>query len=294
MKTPLAYHGGKQRLASWIVSKMPRHTVYVEPFFGGGAVFFAKPVPAVTNGDDYREVINDIDDRVIAFWQALGDPECCADLIDRIERTPYSRRLYEHAVDICRGDVDGDMAWAIWVAFIQSFGHTGFATKSWAFTKVRGAQTKAAQNNKAILTSAAQRLSEVYIECRDAIDVIKRWDSPQTLFYCDPPYPGTAQAHYSGYSLQDYQSLIDTLDSCQGAALVSCFPNVASIPPTWETYSKESSAGQSTWKNAKGGGLKATGVTKTELLYYKPRSGKLRPKFEKILQNPCFDVFPGE
>ena len=47
MRTPISYYGGKQRMASKIVALMPPHTVYVEPFFGGGAVFFAKPVPPV-------------------------------------------------------------------------------------------------------------------------------------------------------------------------------------------------------------------------------------------------------
>ncbi len=53
MKTPLTYYGGKQQLAPAIVSIIPAHKIYVEPFVGGGAVFFAKTASAV-------EVINDI------------------------------------------------------------------------------------------------------------------------------------------------------------------------------------------------------------------------------------------
>lgn len=49
MKTPIAYYGGKQRLASRIVKLMPKHTVYVEPFCGGAAVLFVKPFPSISD-----------------------------------------------------------------------------------------------------------------------------------------------------------------------------------------------------------------------------------------------------
>lgn len=55
MKTPISYYGGKQRLAPIIVARIPEHDIYVEPFFGGGAVFFTKPKP---NKPKYVEVIS--------------------------------------------------------------------------------------------------------------------------------------------------------------------------------------------------------------------------------------------
>ncbi|HEX5001748.1 MAG TPA: DNA adenine methylase [Bacteroidia bacterium] len=64
MKTPISYYGGKQRLAKRIVQMIPEHKLYCEPFFGGGAVFFAKHPSA-------HEVINDMDNRVINFYETL-------------------------------------------------------------------------------------------------------------------------------------------------------------------------------------------------------------------------------
>ena len=43
LRTPVTYYGGKQRMLNEILPKIPVHACYVEPFFGGGAVFFAKP-----------------------------------------------------------------------------------------------------------------------------------------------------------------------------------------------------------------------------------------------------------
>jgi DNA adenine methylase len=39
MKTPISHYGGKQQMLSHIIPKIPGHRTYVEPFFGGGAVF---------------------------------------------------------------------------------------------------------------------------------------------------------------------------------------------------------------------------------------------------------------
>ncbi|MCA0229900.1 MAG: DNA adenine methylase [Bacteroidetes bacterium] len=63
MKTPITYYGGKQQMLSHILPKIPTHKIYVEPFFGGGAVFFAKP-------PSEAEIINDINHRLTTFYRA--------------------------------------------------------------------------------------------------------------------------------------------------------------------------------------------------------------------------------
>lgn len=64
MRTPITYYGGKQRLAKTIVSMIPSHKIYCEPFFGGGAVFFQKPKAGI-------EVINDKNDMLINFYLCI-------------------------------------------------------------------------------------------------------------------------------------------------------------------------------------------------------------------------------
>jgi len=63
MKTPITYYGGKQTLLKYLLPLIPQHKLYCEPFFGGGAVFFAKPKSDV-------EVINDINGEVINFLKS--------------------------------------------------------------------------------------------------------------------------------------------------------------------------------------------------------------------------------
>ncbi|MGI0496138.1 DNA adenine methylase [Limnospira platensis] len=74
---------------------------------------------------------------------------------------------------------------------------------------------------KARLSEALERLEKVRISCEDAIKCIERWDSPDTLFYCDPPYPGSTQGHYSGYTIKDWTKLCHTLDCITGNYIVS-------------------------------------------------------------------------
>ena len=129
-----------------------------------------------------------------------------------------------------------------------------------------------------------KRLEKVFISCDDALKVIKQWDSPQTFFYCDPPYLGADQGHYSGYSVGDFQNLIDTLNSCEGSFLVSCYNCDVSIPEDWEKF--EFSAYSSAKKNSN----KQTGA-RTEVVY--SRFNRVRPRDEivKLYQSGAYDCY---
>lgn len=123
MRTPLTYYGGKQQLASRILSMVPKHKIYCEPFFGGGAVFFAKP-------KSYLEVINDTNDRLITFYQQAQNNY--VELKRMIQSTLTSERMYYEAKDIYNNrteayenisstDYDLLIAWSVWMITNGSF-----------------------------------------------------------------------------------------------------------------------------------------------------------------------------
>lgn len=78
-------------------------------------------------------------------------------------------------------------------------------------------------------------LSHSLLATSHAITCIQKWDSVDTLFYCDPPYPGTDQFHYQGYTQSDFEQLIDCLSEVQGTVVLSCYPN-AYVPNDWKKY----------------------------------------------------------
>lgn len=222
MKPLVSYYGGKQRLASKLIPLIPPHSVYVEPFAGGAALLFAKGKPEITNNNHYREVLNDKDGRITTLYRVARErPE---ELIRLLELTPYSRDDYQRATLIVKGQTVSDelkMAWAMYVSLQMSFANKlngGFRVDLIG----RNSQATYSQQ-KLCLPKQCSRLSDVALESLDALEIIKRYDAPQTFFYCDPPYPGTAQGHYSGYTVDQFNNLIDALDNCQGSYMLSCY-----------------------------------------------------------------------
>ncbi len=71
-----------------------------------------------------------------------------------------------------------------------------------------------------LIAAARERLDGVTIECLDFADVIARYDSPGTLFYCDPPYIGTA-GYACRFTMCDHERLRDALATIRGRAVVS-------------------------------------------------------------------------
>jgi DNA adenine methylase len=83
------------------------------------------------------------------------------------------------------------------------------------------------------LMDVAQRVADVHVDNVSSEKCIKQWDSKDTVFYVDPPYPSTDQGHYKGFSQADFERLIDQLSSIKGRAVLSCYPNDA-VPKSWQ------------------------------------------------------------
>src|ERR1700691_4532478 len=93
MNTPLKSLGGKHYLAQQIVALMPQHLHYVEPYFGGGAVLFAKPHEGIS------EVANDLNGDLMNFWRILQDKKGFAEFKRRMEAVPFSEVEWQDARD---------------------------------------------------------------------------------------------------------------------------------------------------------------------------------------------------
>lgn len=218
MRTPLTYYGGKQRLAHQIVALMPPHRVYLEPFAGGAAVLFAKPRAA-------RETLNDLDGRVVRFWRTLRDrPD---ELARAVALTPYSRSEWEACRDEPDGEDDVEAARRFVVLIDQSFSREGtnWSPPSILFDQRSRWQAGVWQNLPAKLAAAAGRLAGVALECADGIDLLGRYDQPDAVIYCDPPYspstrlePGKGYRHDADEDL--WGRLVERLAGLSSAAVI--------------------------------------------------------------------------
>jgi DNA adenine methylase len=227
MKPPLTYYGGKQKLAKQIISMIPEHRLYCEPFFGGGAVFFAKPQSEV-------EVINDTNGELINFYRVIKNQ--FQKLRKEILSTLHSKKLHYFAeIVFCFPDFFSEVkrAWAVWTLANQSF--ASMLGGTWRCDLQRNSTSKRLNNKKENFSDVyTKRLELAQIECREAIEVIRIWDSPDAFFYCDPPYFNSHMGHYKGYTKQDFENLLKALSGIKGKFLLSSYPS-----DLLEQYTKE-------------------------------------------------------
>src|ERR1041384_6031688 len=218
MKPPLTYFGGKRKLSGEIISLMPKHNLYCEPFFGGGAVFFAKPPSSI-------EVINDTNGDLINFYQVVKNNY--KQLEKEIKATLHSRELHQRAKVIIGNPYlfnDVKKAWAIWV--LANEGYASRLDSSWGYDRKRNTSAKRLHYKRQDFTHQyAERLEKAEIESTDALQVIQTRDSRQSFFYCDPPYFNAGMGHYKGYSEHNFENLLKLLSSIKGKFLLSSYPS---------------------------------------------------------------------
>ena len=295
MKPPISYYGGKQRMASKITPLIPQHTVYVEPFCGGATILFAKPWPDASNNNHYREVINDTDGRLINFWKQLRDSG--DELVRLIQSTPYSEQ--EHREALCKGlDCDDpiEAARRYYVNIQHSFSHK--LDGGWGRGVFSRNLSATWANKVAGLSEYIDRMASIAISNTDALNCVKQFDSPQTFFYCDPPYHGTDCGSYKGYTVEDFRTLVETLDACQGSFLLSNYdqPQVE-IPANWERF--EFSAHCSSDGKGKVGADRSRKLTATELgdrkrtevVWRRFNRVPVRTEIQKLYDSGKFDCF---
>ena len=294
MKPAISYYGEKQRMASKIVSLIPKHTVYVEPFAGGAAVFFAKPWPDVSNTHHYREVLNDKDERLINFYRQLRDNGEA--LIQRLTLTPYSEAEHRDSLRenlLCEDKLEAAARYYINI-------QTSFSNKlngGWGRNVYTCNSAATWANKVSRLPEYLDRMASVYIACDDALKIIKQWDSPQTFFYCDPPYPNTDCGHYEGYMLQDFQALVDTLDKCQGSFILSNYDQpTINIPANWERFEFEataSSKGRVGYDRSKKADESDQNRKRTEIVWRRLNTVPVRTELQTLFDTGKFDCFEG-
>lgn len=218
MKTPITYYGGKQTLLPHILPRIPVHDLYTEAFAGGLAVFFAKPPSKV-------EVVNDTNAELINFYRVLKTRY--NELKLRVDATLHSRLTHEYATFVYNhAEIFNEIerAWAVWCLTKQSFASRLDAV--WGYDFKKGTKPIAISNAKGNFTNElSARLEFVQIECDDALNVLKRYDSPDTFHFIDSPYIGSDMGHYAGYTEHDFESLLELCSQLEGKFMLTMFPH---------------------------------------------------------------------
>jgi len=217
-EAPINLLRGRQKLAKIILPLIPKHTLYCEPFAGGAAIFFAKEPSEV-------EVLNDTNGELINFYKVAKSRFKA--LRKEIHLTLHSRYQHQRATVINAHPYlfnEVQRAWAIWVLAIQSFASK--LNGNWGYDRTENKSARQHLNKKLSFTNAlTDRLEETQIESADALNVIRSRDSKNSFFFCDPPYFNSHQGHYKGYTVGDFENLLEALSNIKGKFLICSYPS---------------------------------------------------------------------
>jgi len=218
------WYGGKYSHLGWLLPLLPEATHYCEPFGGSAAVLLNRvPSPIKT--------YNDIDGEVVNFFRVLREQKDA--LIEAIGLPPFSREEFEKAIsESIDGLSDLERARRFYIRARQV--RTGLAQTAssgrWAHCRLTSRAGMAGAVSRWLgaveaLPEIAQRLLRVQIENDLAINVIKRYDSEETLFYCDPPYPhesrGDSKAYRYEMTDEEHIELAQVLHNVKGKVAMS-------------------------------------------------------------------------
>lgn len=223
-KIAFGWYGGKFSHLDWLLPLLPVTTHYCEPFGGSGAVLINRnPSPV--------ETYNDLDGEVVNFFRVLRDQREA--LIEAIGLTPFSREEFELAIEPPAPEItELERARRFFVRARQvRIGLAQTASSGrWAHCLLTSRAGMAGAVSRWLgsvegLSEIVQRLLRVQIEHGPALDVINRYDSVETLFYCDPPYPHDSRGDKNAYgyemSDEDHVQLAQSLHNVKGLVAIS-------------------------------------------------------------------------
>ncbi len=219
MKTVLKYPGAKNRLAKWICSYIPDHEVYLEPYFGSGAIFFNKKEARI-------ETINDLDHNVVNYFEVLRDNP--GELIQKLKLTPYGREEYERAYIETTDKIEKARRFV--VKCYMGFGCSNRYKNGFRSSQ----QTNSPHTTKSwgllpeTLQQATKRLQNAQIENLDALELIRRYDTSDVFMYLDPPYLHSTRKNYLyKHEMTDNQhlELLELIKHHPGKILISGYDN---------------------------------------------------------------------
>jgi DNA adenine methylase len=266
----MTYHGGKFRLAPWIMSFFPDHYTYVEPFGGAAGVLLQKP-------RSLSEVYNDLDGDVVNVFRVLQDKDQAEDLYRRLVVTPYARSEFDISYEPTDDPVE--QARRTLIRAHQGFGSAGASKHKTGFridsARKYGTAVHLWAKYPNQIAAFVERMQSVLIENKPAIEVIDNHDRSDTLYFVDPPYVhSTRKMRAGGYyrhemTDDDHIQLLDALTQVSGMVVLSGYDS--------EIYNDMLSSWTQHSTSARISANRGT-ATRTEVVWLNPACSQVQPQ----------------
>jgi DNA adenine methylase len=217
---PINRYGAKSALAKRIIGLLPPHDCYVEPFFGSGAVLFAKAPSKV-------EIVNDLDAEVVNLFRVLRQPKRSQELQRLLKLTPYARDEHEWCRKNPQSNDPVEQARTFFVRCRQSYG--GEVDGPWATTQNAN---RASEFMSPVdqLHLISERLRRVQVEHKDFRELLPACDRIGTVSYLDPPYIKEVRGRGNVYAHEmtddDHEELLRIITRFRrGGVVLSGYPS---------------------------------------------------------------------
>ena len=203
-------HGNKKYIADKIIKMFPKdYDIYVEPFCGSAAVYFQKQPSRV-------EVLNDKDSELIKGYRLIKQVSTNLNEYKQLKSLAHFRRFYDESHNSKEEQLE---------QLLLKFNNTFLSSGRGKLYKTTNPFSKLE-----VLSEYKERLKHTTILNWNYQTVIRKYDSPRTLFYLDPPYENSSSGNYAYYDM-DYHELAEILSQIKGYFILSIndSPNIRTI-----------------------------------------------------------------
>lgn len=239
----MRWHGGKWLLAPWIIQFFPAHRIYVESFGGAASVLLRK-------ARCHSEVYNDLDRDAVNLFRVLRNDVQAKKLISMLRLTPFAREEFEASYP---SEPPKDPVERARLLVVRSY--MGFGSDSHNKERATGFRVNTTRAGISpggdfahypdCLRASIERLRGVMIENEDAVKIMERFDSPDTLHYVDPPYVHSSRSDARGeyaheMTDKDHMALAECLHKLKGMVVLSAYrcPLYEILYDKWKSFDR--------------------------------------------------------
>ena len=219
-KTVFRYPGGKTKLAKSIVAEVVSQSphTFVDVFAGGGSVF----VEVMNQFPQAKIIINDLDEYIYAFWEALIEKRGQDIICMLYEKGKPNVAMFIELREILQRPMD-----IVTKAFVALFFNRTTFSGIFRSGPIGGYEQKGnykidVRYNIQTLERRITELEESLLACRatckneDFRRIIREYgDDKHAMLYLDPPYMRQGKQLYAHMMFpEDYQEMADLLQQC--------------------------------------------------------------------------------
>jgi len=223
MRSIIKYYGGKHYIAKYLIEIIPKHNLYIEPFFGGGNMFFSKPPSKM-------EIINDLSDNIFSLYKVIADENKYKQLQHRLELTPYHAKFrddYKQKLNE-KLTIEDRAFYYLYVNRTSFNGVGGFSC-----TKlIRNNMIRSVSDYLSLIPHLEEihnRLRNAVVENKDALELIQKYDDNDVFFYLDPPYVQSTRRSNQKYMIEmsdeDHERMINLILKSKAKIMLSGYDN---------------------------------------------------------------------